>query len=373
MTALLPAIPIVDARAAGAARFTPERRAQARALRDECLAFFPRGTAAALPLLDALARAWLRRSRSPYVGEIAAAAAALDLSGIWFLNGSYQWGCTALAREEDGVPWLARTLDWPFPGLGRHVEIAHRQGGAGDYFDVGWPGYAGTLSAMAPGRFAACLNQAPMLRRTARPWLRGLDLALNAANTWTRVRHMPPDHLLRLAFETCGSFAEARALLERTPVARPAIFVLCGCRPRERCVIERTEEGAAIHEGETAAANDWCAPRAGWEARMAARHFFKQSSAAASENSRARRTALAEWDGALAQDGFGWLAPPVLNPYTRLALVFCPAQGLLRAAGFEPAAGEDLPQAATQVRMLAAPPADAPAGRNVRSAATSVP
>ena len=45
-------------------------------------------------------------------------AAALGYPGIWFLNGCYQWGCTALAREQAGVPWLARTLDWPFPGLG---------------------------------------------------------------------------------------------------------------------------------------------------------------------------------------------------------------------------------------------------------------
>ena len=57
-----------------------------------------------------------------------AIAAALGFPGIWFLNGSYQWSCTALAREEDGVPWLARTLDWPFPGLGRHVEIARMRG-----------------------------------------------------------------------------------------------------------------------------------------------------------------------------------------------------------------------------------------------------
>ena len=54
-----------------------------------------------LPVLDAVTRRWLKRSASPYVPEIAAIAAALDYSGIWFLNGCYQWGCTALAREED--------------------------------------------------------------------------------------------------------------------------------------------------------------------------------------------------------------------------------------------------------------------------------
>ena len=62
---------------------------------------------------------------------------------------------TALAREEGGVPWLARTLDWPFPGLGRFVEIARMRGAAGEFFNVTWPGYVGVLSGLAPGRFGA--------------------------------------------------------------------------------------------------------------------------------------------------------------------------------------------------------------------------
>jgi hypothetical protein len=31
-------------------------------------------------------------------------------------------------------------------------------------------------------------------------------------------------------------------MLEATPVARPVIYTLAGCRAGERCVIERTEE-----------------------------------------------------------------------------------------------------------------------------------
>ena len=87
-----------------------------------------------MPLLDGVARRWLTRSQSPYVQEIQAIAVALGFPGIWFLNGSYQWSCTALAREEDGAPWLARTLDWPFPGLGRYVEIARMRGRGGRIF-----------------------------------------------------------------------------------------------------------------------------------------------------------------------------------------------------------------------------------------------
>ena len=86
-----------------------------------------------VPWMDRLARTWLVRSGSPYIADIEAIAVALKFPGIWLLNGSYQWGCTALAREEGGAPWLARTLDWPFPGLGRHAEVAHMRGPAGDH------------------------------------------------------------------------------------------------------------------------------------------------------------------------------------------------------------------------------------------------
>ena len=103
-----------------------------------------------MPALDWLSRRSLLRSRSPYVPEIAQIAAAIPVSGVWMLNASYQWGCTALACEQDGVPWLVRTLDWPFTGLGRHLEVAHMRGEHGDFFSVTWPGYVGVLTAMAP-------------------------------------------------------------------------------------------------------------------------------------------------------------------------------------------------------------------------------
>src|ERR1700720_3192773 len=110
-------IAIVDARDGAALQHPREGREPRRALRDECLAWFPPVARPLVPLLDRLARRWLKRSRSPYIGEIDAIAAELGYSGVWFLNSSYEWGCTALARDDDGVPTIARTLDWPFPGL----------------------------------------------------------------------------------------------------------------------------------------------------------------------------------------------------------------------------------------------------------------
>ena len=165
-------IPIVDVREGGPVRHAIDGSARARALRDDCLTWLSPPARVLLPTLDELTRRWLRRSRSPYVADVEAIAAALGFAGIWFLNGSYQWGCTAVARDEDGAPWLARTLDWPFPSLGRRLEITRMRGGAGDFLNVTWPGYVGILTASAPGRFAAAINQAPLWRRTRKPWLR---------------------------------------------------------------------------------------------------------------------------------------------------------------------------------------------------------
>src|SRR6266568_1288393 len=160
MPEALTPIPIVDVRDGGPVRHAVEGRARARALREKALAWFPRGMLALTPALDGVARRWLTRSHPPYVAEIAAVASALGFPGIWFLNNSYQWCCTALAREVDAAPWLARTLAWPC--------------------------FVGVLTAVAPGRFAAAINQAPLFRRTRHRWLRPVDLAAAAVATFAR-------------------------------------------------------------------------------------------------------------------------------------------------------------------------------------------
>src|SRR5580658_8885953 len=145
---MLSEIPVVDIRDGGPPQHARQSAGEARALRDACLDFFPRAALPLIPSLDRASRRWLTRSRSPYVSEVDAIAAELDFSGIWLLNASYQWACTALAAEHNGVPWLLRTLDWPFRGLGRHTAVARMQGEHGEFFSVTWPGYVGALSAM---------------------------------------------------------------------------------------------------------------------------------------------------------------------------------------------------------------------------------
>ncbi len=340
-------IPVVDVREGGAIRHAVEGAARARALRDECVAWLPGTARPAVPLMDWLARRWLARSQSPYVDEVRQIAAALGFSGIWFLNGSYQWSCTTLARDEDHRPWLARTLDWPFPGLGRHVEVARMQGQAGEFFNVTWPGYVGALTAMAPGRFAAAVNQAPLKRRTARMWLRPADIAMNAVGTYFGVRFIPPDQLLRRTMETCRDFNEALTVLERTPIARPVIYTLTGCMAGERCVIERTETTARVRRDVSGAANDWTASQSGWEARIGSDELLTRSTEDAAQRSRARREQLAAWSGSFSSDSFGWVAPPVLNKYTRLGVEACAARGILRVTGYERDGFEETASAVT--------------------------
>jgi len=346
-------IPIVDVRDGGLVRHAIEGEARARALRDECINWLPRPASALMPLIDSATRRWLKRSQSPYIAEIEAIAAKLDLAGIWFLNGCYQWGCTTLAREQAGVPWLARILDWPFPGLGRHLTVARLKGVAGEFDAVTWSGYLGTLTGSAPRRFAACINQAPMWRRTSRPWLRPYDMALNALAA-RRVRHIPPDHLLRNVFESCKTFAEAKRRLETTPVARPVIYTLVGCEPGERCVIERTEEGCSSRDHDTGAANDWLRSQRPWEARVRAEVLLTRRFEEATANSRRRREHLAAWTGTFAHSDFEWVEPPILNSQTRVAVELCPALGVLRAVGYEQVAGKEFPERVTQICELAA-------------------
>ena len=306
-------------------------------MRDACLGFFPRAALPLVPALDRASRHWLERSRSPYVrGDRRRLRPTLDFSGVWLLNASYQWACTSLAGEHNGAPWLLRTLDWPFLGLGRYADVARMQGDCGDFFSVTWPGYVGALTAMAPFRFAACVNQAPMRRRTAHRWLRPYRFRRQCASrSGAPTDLMPPDQLLRRTFELCGDFAAARHMLETTPVARPVIYTLVGCAADERCVIERTETDFVTREEETSAANDWVPCRPGWEGRIGTRRFLTSSFADAAGYSRARREALKDWDGALSAPGFDWVREPVLNPYTRLAVAMCPAAGVLRVLGYD--------------------------------------
>ena len=161
----LAAIPVLDLREGGPVEHARRRRHEMLALRDACFSVVPAPLRGLARPLDRVSSAWLKGTPSPYVGEIAEIAAIAGRPGVWFVNASYEWGCTTRIDVEP-APILRRTLDWPFPGLGRYVEVALQDGGAGPYASLTWPGAVGVLTAVSRGRFAAAINQAPLYRRT---------------------------------------------------------------------------------------------------------------------------------------------------------------------------------------------------------------
>ena len=329
---VLPPIRLVDARSDPLAAADPDA---VRKLRDAVFGPLRPVAMPALPVVDRIARRWLARTTTPYLAELDAIAARTRLSGIYAINLSYEYGCTTLARSDapGAPPTLRRTLDWPFLGLGRAVIVARRSGPAGDFFDVTWPGAVGTLTAVAPGRFAAAINQAPLFRRTRANMLRPVDYARNLTGTLLRERGMPPLHLLRHVFETATGFAQALALLRTVQLARPVLFTLVGCAPDEMAVIERRERDATVHFGPGSVANDWREAHGSWEPRPCALTDRWLDSAA-------RRAAI-EQAAAGSPEPFGWMVPPVRNWNTRVAVEMSAGEGWIRALGFEPCNAAD--------------------------------
>lgn len=319
-------VPIIDMREEGPPGHARRRQAQARALRDACLCWLPCGGLLAW-LADPLARGWLRRSQSTLLGEIDAIARTIGRPGVWLLHGAYAFGCTALADDGPAGPVLRRTLDWPFPGLGRLVEVARQRGPAGDFLNVTWPGFAGVLTAVAPGRFAASINQAPMRRRTTAAWLLWLDYGLNAVAAFVSSGRPPPEHVLRAAFETCAGFDEACHFLQSAPVARPVLFLVIGCAHGERILIERDGDQARVFRDQTVVANAWRDRSEGWRPRVC-------GAGTPVENNRRRVAAMAGCAGSHPAN-LEWAAAPVVNACTRVAVEMCAASGRLVVAGWE--------------------------------------
>jgi len=271
--------------------------------------------ATALKIADGVSRRWLAKTANPHLSEIDTIASELGRPGAYFLSVNYEWGCTVAVRRTKEHPELVRVLDWRTPGLGRYVIVADVVGPAGRFVALTWPGYTGVLQAMSPGRFAAAINQAPMLHRGG--GLPPLDWLANKVAVW-RNGASSPAHLLRHAFERSATYRDARAILIEEPVAAPVIFSLVGTRPDELTIIERTEQATRVHDGARAAANAWSTPN--WTG-----HARGEQNA-----ERARQLARLP-DGATVT--FDWLHPPVLNSLTRLAAVFTPASGRVLARG----------------------------------------
>ena len=266
---------------------------------------------------DRVSRTWLITHRSPYLQEIEALANRSQRPGAYFLNANYEWGCTTAAKPSpDGrSARLLRTLDWAVSGLGRHVVAARIASRFGPWVSLTWPGFTGVLQASAPGRFAACINQPSIRKRTGVIFI---DWALGKRDVW-RSPHLQPAHLLRRVFEEAPDFAAARHMLETIPITTPAIYTLAGVKPDEVCVIERRQTSASVVTECACAANEWQSPD--WRVG----HFRGWRSAV-------RLSAMQASAGTM---DLAWLEPPILHRWTRLVMVADAAEGRMLAQGYE--------------------------------------
>ena len=222
------------------------------------------------------------------------------------LNMSYEWCCSAgVGADPAGIGnRLLRTLDWPMPGLGRAVVVARQEGAAGRYYNVTWPGYVGVLTAMAPGRFSAAINQPPLRRFTRSLPVR---LAARAAR-----RCGATDGLAALAPAAPGVRRVPRATRMRSGCwsrRRSA------CRPSSRCPAAAAERGLrhrADRDGGGGARGAVLHHQSlGRPRRSRPRPWQRQHRAPREHAARSRRSA---------GDTFSWLAAPTLNRHTRLVV-----------------------------------------------------
>lgn len=322
----LPDIPLIDIRGGTLLDLASQHPERARALVRAAMDTFgwlsrSLGTVA-MPLADRASRAWLVRSGNPYLSEIDAVAEILRIDGVYFLNLCFEWGCTSGVWQGADGPMMRRVLDWRFPDLGTGMVVAHQSGRAGAFYNITWPGMIGSFQGLAPGRFAAAINLAPMRGYgygMIGDWLANRIHVRDAAG-------LPPAHLLRQVFDTAMDYDAALAVLRDTRLAVPAIFLLSGTEAHQGCVIERTETKAEVRKldgGAVCATNQFESdierPRGGWRARPID-----------SPGRFAAACALSPPDGA---DDFAWFTPPIANLNSRLAFVAHAASGRLALMG----------------------------------------
>lgn len=186
-----------------------------------------------------------------YAAELAAIAAMADLSENEVLVGNLYYdaiklvlGCTAFAVDTPNGPLHARNLDWWTENglLSQHTLITNFRNGATEplFQSVGWPGYIGTLSGLAPGRFAITMNA--------------------VLSTDPPALAQPIPFVLRTVCEKASSFTEAVDMLTTAELASDCLLLVTGTRRQEMVVIERTPTRAATRypqSGYIVVANDY--------------------------------------------------------------------------------------------------------------------
>ena len=295
----------------------------------------------AAPAADAISRRWLQRQENPYRHEIDEVARRLGRPGAYLLNIVYEWACSTATGPDPGGEGasMVRVLDWGMPGIGRYLVLARHEGAAGDYISATWPGYAGVLTAMAPGRFCAAINQAPKEDLTGLPIVDDIGLRLRMLRAKAAI---PATHLLRQVFETAPDYVSAVEMLSdpREMLGMPALFTLSGMRPEEGCVVEARGSERVVHRARkedgwvTGCANAWLGD---WSGAPRLHALVKQPGETPESNNRDRRRLVAEMQRGAA------LEAPVLNRHTVLVARMSAARGEIAAEAYDLPPGGAVP------------------------------
>lgn len=323
----LPDVPFIDAGKGGAAAIfdaAPERAMRLLEWGER------RYGAAAMRIAERRSRDWLVRAGNPYLAEIEAVAQRVGRPGAFMLNLSFEWNCTAAVGPdpERAGARLLRTLDWPLPGLGENLVVGRHDGPNGPWFSATWPGFVGSLTVMAPGRFAVSINQPPARLTKIGPFgvPRFVDWFI-ARRAVARSTGLPPAHLLRQVCEQAADYAEAKRMLTDGAICIPVFFTVAGTDAADGCLIERLEDRAFVFEAPVCAANHWLTPG----------QYGRQRTATSPQRLDSLRACM---ETAVEME---WLAEPVLNHATRLAAVANPAAGHFVVQGFEAAGAVTAP------------------------------
>jgi acid ceramidase len=180
--------------------------------------------------------------------ESLARALSLPLTEVALCNFYYDalkvvLGCTAFAVNDGDAVLHARNLDWwtENAALSKYTAACRFIGGAaGEFTTIGWPGFVGAFSGIAPGRFAVTLNAV---------------LSLEPAQPAP-----PVVLLLRTVLEEARSFDAASAILSKAVLPCDCLLLLTGTRPGEMVVIERTPTRHALRAAQggcVAVTNDY--------------------------------------------------------------------------------------------------------------------
>ena len=309
-------------------------------------------------LLDQVSHSWLVRQASPYLEEIRQVASAVGQPGAYFLNTIYEWACSTSAAPDPGGPGarMIRVLDWGLSGIGAHVVIARHETRHGAFLNPTWPGYAGVVTAMAPGRFAAAINQGPRMPVLGINLIDGIVTHLQVLAARDAV---PAAHLLRRTFEDAADFERAVEILsdEAVAIAMPALFVIAGVEHEHCCVVEAWGSKRRVHYAGTSAplglgvANQWLSPDLAGRART-----VPGATTHPEVDNLARRTIVTELQRG-AFNGASDLPEPVINRHTVMVVTANAREGEMTVEALDSALGQSIPCVVARRTLCEAPTA----------------